>query len=234
METPFNIIIVGMTGCGKTHHLLNMLEKEYFGHFEYIVIICPTFSLNKTYQNWKYIHDDDLIPMECTQDQVNDVLHIVSEIYKGTNTLIIIDDCAASQDVKNRSSSSLTIPNPVPQSIAQYAVSECSFLALNPRFSKCARSPIPYTTSIYKSLLFSNLFNISSDKSERGRCLVNFGLTIKIMLSCLTKIGLVPCKPGRNLNSLSYIPGYNCTYVCTMRLVVHHSLSAGVRNGVLK
>ena len=33
METPFNMMIVGMTGCGKTYYLLEMLEKEYLGHF---------------------------------------------------------------------------------------------------------------------------------------------------------------------------------------------------------
>ena len=31
-------------------------------------------------------------------------MHIVSEVYKGTNSLIILDDCASSQDVKNRTS----------------------------------------------------------------------------------------------------------------------------------
>ena len=56
LETPFNMMIVGMTGCGKTCYLLNMLEEEYFGHFEYIFLICPTYIWNKTYQEW--IHKD--------------------------------------------------------------------------------------------------------------------------------------------------------------------------------
>ena len=50
LQTPFNMMIVGMTGCGKTHYLLSMLEEEYFGHFEYIFLICPTYNWNKTYQ----------------------------------------------------------------------------------------------------------------------------------------------------------------------------------------
>ena len=49
METPFNMIIVGMTGCGKTYYLLNMLENEYNGYFDYISLICPTYNYNKTY-----------------------------------------------------------------------------------------------------------------------------------------------------------------------------------------
>ena len=27
-NTPFNVMVVGMTACGKTKYLLNMLEKE--------------------------------------------------------------------------------------------------------------------------------------------------------------------------------------------------------------
>ena len=44
MEPPFNVIIVGMTACGKTRYLLEMLEKEHLGVFDYVVLVCPTFS----------------------------------------------------------------------------------------------------------------------------------------------------------------------------------------------
>ena len=104
MESPFNMIIVGMTNCGKTLYLLNMLENEYKNHFDYIVLVCPTLSWNKTYLDWRYINDTDVIPMECEHDNVDKFLHIISEIYEGTNTLIILDDCASGQDVKNRTS----------------------------------------------------------------------------------------------------------------------------------
>ena len=46
--TPFNMIITGMTGCGKTFYLLNFIEKNYKNHCDYIIIICPTFFWNKT------------------------------------------------------------------------------------------------------------------------------------------------------------------------------------------
>ena len=71
-------------------------------HFDYIIIICPTFSWNKTYENWKYINDPDLIVIECRQDYINDMLRFSSKIYRGTNSLIILDDCACSSDVKKR------------------------------------------------------------------------------------------------------------------------------------
>ena len=62
METPFNMIIVGMTGCGKTYYLLNMIENDYKGHFDNIFLICPTYNYNKTYQEWKHKDDKNFFP----------------------------------------------------------------------------------------------------------------------------------------------------------------------------
>lgn len=63
MQTPFNILIVGMTTCGKTICLLNMLEKDYNKHFDFIILICPMLE-------WKYIKDNDFIAIQCEQTQV--------------------------------------------------------------------------------------------------------------------------------------------------------------------
>ena len=98
MESPFNMIICGMTNSGKTVYLLNMLEKQFNKHFDYIILICITFSWNKTYQEWKYINDSDFFSIECDKDKVHKILHIVQEIFKGNNSLIILDDCTSSQD----------------------------------------------------------------------------------------------------------------------------------------
>ena len=102
MDTPYNMLIAGPTLSGKTRYLLNMIESDYKNHFDFIVLVCPTFSWNKTYQEWRYINDEDVIPIECDHDNVDKLLHIISEIYKGTNTLITLDDCACSKAVKNR------------------------------------------------------------------------------------------------------------------------------------
>ena len=66
--------------------------------------MCPTFTWNKTYQDWKYINDPDFVAVGWDQDNVDKILHFVQVIYKGTNSLIILDDRASSQDVKNRTS----------------------------------------------------------------------------------------------------------------------------------
>ena len=109
METPFNTIICGMTNCGETYYLLNMTEKDYNRHFDYIILICPTYTWNKTYQEWKYINDPDFIAVECDQDNVDKILQYVQVVYKGTNSLIILDDCASRQDVKSRTSELLKL-----------------------------------------------------------------------------------------------------------------------------
>ncbi len=104
VETPFNMMIVGMTNCGKTYYLLEMIEKEYFRHFEYIFLICPTYNWNKTYQEWEYKNSERFYPIPCDQNSVDDFLKYIMDNFKGTNSLIILDDCASTQSVKNRTS----------------------------------------------------------------------------------------------------------------------------------
>ena len=45
------MIIAGITACGKTHYLLEMLELDYMKHFDYVILLCPTFEWNKTYHD---------------------------------------------------------------------------------------------------------------------------------------------------------------------------------------
>ncbi len=104
VETPFNMMIVGMTGCGKTYYLLDMLVKDYFKHFDYIFLICPTYNWNETYQEWIYKDGEKFYPIPCDQNSVEDFIKYIVDNFKGTNSLIILDDCAATQAVKNRTS----------------------------------------------------------------------------------------------------------------------------------
>ena len=51
----FPMLVCGMTGCGKTHYMLNHLEKKLaFNYFDYIFTLCPTLAWNRTDQKWKY------------------------------------------------------------------------------------------------------------------------------------------------------------------------------------
>ena len=71
------------------------------GKFDYIVLLSPTFIRNKTYVGFAE-NDRDLLILTPLQGQINNWLKIISLVYAGTNTLIILDDCATARDVKQR------------------------------------------------------------------------------------------------------------------------------------
>jgi len=100
-KIPFNALIVGPQNSGKTKFFVNQLLGPFCGKFDYIVLICPTFALNRTLSR---LAERDLrfYPIICEQHQVENCLKAVSFTFEGTNTLIVLDDCAASKDVKGR------------------------------------------------------------------------------------------------------------------------------------
>ena len=51
-------IVIAPTGVGKTHLALDLLEKEYKNHFDFIIIICPTLKHNSTYRSQKWVWTD--------------------------------------------------------------------------------------------------------------------------------------------------------------------------------
>ena len=67
-------------------------------------MICPTYSKNKTYRG--FAKGDKrfvvLSPDASNVEEINDLLGICEDFFSGTNTLIILDDCAVSKDLKNR------------------------------------------------------------------------------------------------------------------------------------
>ena len=97
--------IVGSAGSGKTYALLKIIETVLFQEFTYIFLICPTYQDNKTYQEWRYKDDPKFIVLDVTQDDVETYLSLISKNYRNTNSLVILDDCASCQSVKNRTSS---------------------------------------------------------------------------------------------------------------------------------
>ena len=44
IKGPHTAIFTGQAKCGKAHLILELIEKEYNKHFDYIVIICPTLK----------------------------------------------------------------------------------------------------------------------------------------------------------------------------------------------
>ena len=100
-KIPFNALIVGPTNSGKTQFLVNQLCSPFNGKFDYIVLICPTFTYNRTLYCFGE-RDPWLYVIICEQHQVEKLLKFASFYFEGTNTLIVLDDCVASKDVKGR------------------------------------------------------------------------------------------------------------------------------------
>ena len=61
IKKPHTSIFIGETGCGKTHLVLDLIEKEYNKHFDYIIIICPTLRENSIYHAKGWIKNDDKV-----------------------------------------------------------------------------------------------------------------------------------------------------------------------------
>ena len=89
-----------LTNPGKTQYLMNHLQGCFRGTFDYTVLICPTFVHNKT--NDGFVDNDSRIfVIFCPQEKVEIWLKLSSYFFfQGTNTLIVLDDCAASKEVK--------------------------------------------------------------------------------------------------------------------------------------
>jgi len=97
----FNALIVGPTTSGKSRFVVDQLYGPFRRKFDYIVLICPTFTHNKTYHRLGE-NDRRMDVIVCEQHDVERWLKLVRWLSEGTNTLIILNDGAASKDVKGR------------------------------------------------------------------------------------------------------------------------------------
>ena len=71
IKGPHTAIFTGGTKCGKTHVVLNLIEKEYNKHFDYTVIICPTLRDNKTNHFKDWIQNDNKVWLVDPKDTLS-------------------------------------------------------------------------------------------------------------------------------------------------------------------
>ena len=98
------MLISGVTNCGKTYFVLDLIEKYYFKKFNYIIIFCPTLFYNTTYERRWIFNDKNvvIIPPESVEEDLDSILKFTTQVYNGSHTLFIIDDCANLHDTKKK------------------------------------------------------------------------------------------------------------------------------------
>jgi hypothetical protein len=100
------MLISGITNCGKTHYVLDLIEHEMLKHeaFDYIVIYCPTYLVNETYDR-DFIYNNNRILIIDPTDCLDEYLEMNMKFFSGAGqTLFLIDDCANLHDSKMKES----------------------------------------------------------------------------------------------------------------------------------
>ena len=102
MKKPHTALFIALTGVGKTHLALNLLESEYRDHFDFIVIICPTLAHNETYTSRGWVWTDpEVIPLE-PGNQLYYLIEKISKLLAGSKILFLIDDIITDEVLDNR------------------------------------------------------------------------------------------------------------------------------------
>ena len=122
IKEPHATMFTGRTKCGKTHLVLNLIEKEYIKHFDYIIIICLTLWYNKTYHSKEWIKDDDKVWLielpkyiihqtlqknKAVSEKVSGLYYWIeklSQLLACSEVLFIIDDIIADEGLDKRQS----------------------------------------------------------------------------------------------------------------------------------
>ena len=102
IKKPHSVIFIGQTGCGKTHLILELIEKEYNKRFDYIVIIYPTLRENDTYHAKVWIKNDYNVWIVDPKDKFYQWIKKLSELLRSLEVLFIIDDIIANKDLDKR------------------------------------------------------------------------------------------------------------------------------------
>ena len=109
IKEPHTTIFTGPTSCGKTHLVLDLIEKEYNKHFDCIIIICPTLQWNKTYHFKNWIENDGKVSLVEPKDRLYQCIEKLSQLLARSETLFIIDDIIAEEGLNKKRQSLLEL-----------------------------------------------------------------------------------------------------------------------------
>ena len=90
-------LFIAPTGAVKTQLALDLLGSEYFNHFDFIIIICPTLKHNETYKSRGWVWTvPDVFPIE-PGNNLHFLIEKISKLLSGSETLFLIDDIIADE-----------------------------------------------------------------------------------------------------------------------------------------
>ena len=101
-EPPHTALFVAPIGVGKTRPALDLLENEYFHHFNFIVIICPTRAHNETYKSRGWVLTDHEVIQIEPGNSLYYLIEKISNLLAGYKTLFLIDDIIADEALDKR------------------------------------------------------------------------------------------------------------------------------------
>ena len=102
VKIPHAAMFIGPTGCGKSKKVVDLLQNEYRNHYEYIVLLCPTIGVNKTYQDCQALWTDDDVFLIDPKDQLLEYIEGFSKRFQIRETLFILDDCIGDKHLDER------------------------------------------------------------------------------------------------------------------------------------
>ena len=102
-------VFCGSTGCGKSCKVVSLLQNEYRQHFDYIIFLCPTLRENKTYLECKPLWEDNDIFLIDPKDELLEWIEKFSDMFRGFETLFILDDCIATNELDKKRTKLLEI-----------------------------------------------------------------------------------------------------------------------------
>ena len=109
MKGPHTALFVAPTGVGKAHLALDLLEKEYKSHFDFIITICPTLRHNETYRRRKWVWTDPEVILIESGNQLYYWTEKIGNFLAGSKTLFLIDDIIADETLDKRRQSLLEL-----------------------------------------------------------------------------------------------------------------------------
>ena len=97
MKESHTALFVAPTGVRKTNLALDLLEHEYFDHFDFIIIICTTLHHNITYRSQKWFLTYSYITLIEPGDRLYNWIKKLSNNFIGFKTLSLTGDIIANE-----------------------------------------------------------------------------------------------------------------------------------------